>query len=136
MMEKKDSVTAYVVCKLRAGEWRSKPSDCVGLKPKWSQQQVVLEFKEPTNIVYIEIRDKDKPAGKPMCQGQATVETFLNSGNSVVSVPMKYHGTEDVIGSLSFETFNNQVLVDEHNHSAEGEFPHIKPSCMVCKNTH
>lgn len=63
----------YVVCKLRAEEWRSKPSESAGLEPTWIHQCVSLAYKDKSNLIFIEIRDRDKPAAKPVAEAQSTV---------------------------------------------------------------
>ena len=55
--------TFFVVCKLRAGEVRSKEAETVGLISNFSFSPVHLEYKKPENLVFIEVRDFHKPTG-------------------------------------------------------------------------
>jgi len=68
-LSKQANTTFYVVCKIKSAEWRSKPSDREGLQPTWTHQQLQLEYKEVFNIMTIEVRDREKPEGKPACIG-------------------------------------------------------------------
>lgn len=55
--------TVFVVCKLRAGEVRSKQAETVGLVSNFTFTAVHLEYKKPDNLIFFEVRDFHKPAG-------------------------------------------------------------------------
>ena len=60
-LSKQANTTFYVVCKIKSAEWRSKPSDGEGLHPKWTNQQLQIEYKEPFSIMTIEVRNSEYP---------------------------------------------------------------------------
>lgn len=62
------------------------------------------------------------------------VETFLESGDATVNVPMKVYGASDECGCLKFETYHEtEANVSD---SVDKNHPHVKVGCMVCKDTH
>lgn len=54
----------------------------------------------------IEIREKDKPDGKPACIGSQEISLFLENGDATVNVPL----TRDdvVVGMVKFETYHEK----------------------------
>jgi hypothetical protein len=93
----------YVICKTKHCEpQRSKHSEKLGLTPTWSQEVVRLEYKEPFNIVTIEVRERDKPDGKPVCIGSSEISLFLENENTIVSIPLTRD--DNKVGMVRFET--------------------------------
>lgn len=48
----------------------------------------------PTNKMFIEFRNRDKPAAKPIAQGQCEVALFLENKGSVVKVDLAKDGEQ------------------------------------------
>lgn len=90
------------VCKLKANEWRSKPNTDPGLEAKFTHQLCSLEYALPTNIMYIEIRDKNKPAMKALAEGKIIINEFLENPDTIIMVPLTRGGDE--VGEISFES--------------------------------
>ena len=63
-----------------------------------------LEYKEPTNIMTIEIRDRENPEGKPVCVGTQEISLFLENQDSTVNIPLNCE--DEVVGIIKFETFS------------------------------
>lgn len=79
----------------------------------------------------IELREKNKPEGKPFAIGSQSIDMFLDNGDATINIPL----TRDdiVLGMLKFETFTpNQAIVV----STDSKYPHVKQGCAVCKDTH
>jgi hypothetical protein len=129
----------YAVCKLKAGEWRSKPYTEPGLEAKFDQTVCSLEYSVPTNIMYIEIRDRDKPSMKPLAEGKVTVSEFLDNPNTIIRVPM-IRGN-DTVGEICFELPSGDASGGSSNAESsepakvDPDFPHLRPTCIVCKTS-
>lgn len=123
----------FVVCKVKGKEWRSSISDKNenALEPTWTHQQVDINYKEATNIMTIELRDKEHPDGKPVCSASQEISLFLEKADATVNVPLK--DGDAVVGMIKFETFSAQKEVVL---STDSKYPHVKQGCNVCKDTH
>lgn len=77
-LKKHETANLYVVCKRGGEEWRSKASEIPGLQTTWKMQMCTLTYKELKNLVYIEIKDRDKPIAKALGECNASIEHFLN----------------------------------------------------------
>lgn len=80
----------------------------------------------------IEIREKDKPDGKPACIGSQEISLFLENGDATVNVPL----TRDdvVVGMVKFETYHEKQVIATT--PVDSKYPHVKQGCIVCKDTH
>lgn len=83
------------------------------------------------NLIYIEIKDKDKPIAKALAECNAPVEHFLTQPEGHVKIPL-FNDSEN-IGNIVFETFDESHHED---HPIDSNYPHVKPLCKVCNNTH
>lgn len=121
-----------VVCVKRKtkSSWRSRKSNTVGLEPKWTQELVTIEYKEPTNILNIEVRDALN-LDLVYCQGEAEAKIILESGDAEVNIPVSRNGK--VVGMVKFETFAKKTTTTVNEDS---KHPHVKVGCVVCKDTH
>lgn len=121
-----------VVCIRRKtkSSWRSRKSINVGLEPKWTQELVTIEYKEPTNILNIEVRDALN-LDMIYCQGEAEAKIILDSGDAEVNIPVSRNGK--VVGTVKFETFAKKSTT---NVNEDSKHPHVKVGCAVCKDTH
>lgn len=90
------------VCKLRSNEWRSKYNTEPGLEAKFTHQLCSLEYSAPGNVMYIEVRDKNKPSMKPLAEGKITVNEFLSNQDTIIMVPLLRGGDE--VGEIAFES--------------------------------
>jgi hypothetical protein len=52
--------------------------------------------------MYIEIRDKNKPAMKPLAEGKITISEFLEHQDTIIMVPLSRGG--DIVGEVAFES--------------------------------
>ena len=129
-----NNCTIYTVIKLGKGEMRSKPASSQGLETTWTQEQVDLEFTKTSNVVYIEVRDKDKPSGKMLAEGQLSVENFL--GHSGQTCDVKVFTKDSAMaecGAIRFEVFDQSSV---KRGDVDPNYPHVKLGCMVCKDSH
>lgn len=130
-IKRHENSTLYVVCKRGSEEWRSKPSENAGFQPIWSMQQCAMSYKELKNLIYIEVKDRDQPIAKALGECNASVEHLINQPEGKIVLPLFNNG--DNIGSITFETF------DESHHEdceVDSNYPHVKPLCKVCNDTH
>lgn len=125
----------YAVCKLKAGEWRSKPYTESGLEAKFDQTVCSLEYSVPTNIMYIEIRDRDKPTMKPLAEGKVSVSEFLENPDTIINVPMKRG--DDEVGEICFELPTHSSAAEEEVAviKPDANYPHMRENCIVCKGS-
>lgn len=80
--------------------------------------------------MFVEVRDKDRIGNKPIAEAQASVSLFL-SQLGVISVPLLCDNEK--IGEIRFETFDEEPTEE---HEIDPNYPHVKPRCVVCKDTH
>lgn len=52
--------------------------------------------------MYIEIRDKNKPAMKALAEGKIIINEFLENPDTIIMVPLTRGGDE--VGEISFES--------------------------------
>ena len=130
-IKRHEGATLYVVCKRGSEEWRSKPAEVAGFDPTWKMQQCVLTYKETKNLIYIEIKDKDKPAARALAECNAPISHFLEQPEGHITIPL--FNDSILLGKIVFETFceagHEDIPVDPN-------FPHVKPMCKPCNNTH
>lgn len=81
--------------------------------------------------MFVEIRDKEKPAAKPVAECQASVQHFMSSNYGEVSIPLFNDSVN--VGSIVFEIHDEAAL--DATAVIDKNYPHVKSSCMVCKNT-
>ena len=125
----------YVLMTNHFGEWRSKPAMESGLTPKWTNEQVKIDFKETTNILTIQMKDQKNAQAASPAIGKATVESLLKDG--LVDVPLKTP-KDETVGYIRFQSFHNQVEQEQagSDEEVDEKYPHVKPKCMVCNSTH
>ena len=90
----------YVTFKVKKSEWMSGKSDTVGLDPKWSQQRVKLEYKEPSNLIYITLRGQHSSEVE-ICSARVEVGVFLDKNQTLITVPV--FRDDVVVGDVKFE---------------------------------
>ena len=79
----------------------------------------------------IELRDREKPEGKPVCIGSQEISLFLENEDTTVNIPLTCNDT--VVGMIKFETFSQKEAVSA---PVDSKYPHVKQGCVVCKDTH
>ena len=79
-MERHQDKTFIVSIKIRDKEWKSKPAEDKGLSPVWNNSQVVIQYKDLGNPLFIEILDKDKASGKTIAEGDTKVQFLVENG--------------------------------------------------------
>jgi hypothetical protein len=87
-IKRHEGATLYVVCKRGSEEWRSKPAEVPGFEPTWKMQQCSLSYKETKNLIYIEIKDKDKPAARSLAECNAPISHFLEQPAGQIPIPL------------------------------------------------
>ena len=81
------------------GEWRSKLSMESGLTPKWTNEQVKIDFKETSNVLTIQMKDQKHAHAAAPAIGKTTIESLLKEG--LVDVPLATANNEPV-GHIRF----------------------------------
>ena len=80
------------------------------------------------------MRDKDKPASKPIAEGNTTVE-FLHGDHDDLTVQLKTPGG-DGAGYLVFESINELMASMKVAPALDKDHPHVRVGCIVCKDSH
>lgn len=75
-------------------------SDTIGLHPKWTQQMIKLEYKEPSSLINITLRGQHQNE-TAICSATVEVSTFLNKNKTIATVPL--YSDDEIVGEVKFE---------------------------------